>query len=680
MIRNSYILIICLLLLSLSGNGQSETEPPKEFFIYGRFIEGRPVIKILPLDKSTWFLGMKNGYTVSVSQFQNGTFSDFEVLERNLKPAPETEFAATDAPAGYAVAMRKTIYEETFVPPGKSFDDLAAADKNMNRLFLSYILLSSYDQGLSAKSGLQLELPSDISERFRIKVEINSENRSGVQEMRLSLFYSEATAPDPEVIAGDRSATLQWNHANYKTIFAAYLVERSTDGLHFDPIGSPRVFNKSSASGKMGLMVAEDSLPKNYTRFWYRIRGYDAFGILSEPGKVVSVSGKDLTPPAAPQRVQVNQLTRDKISISWTHDPAVDLEGFQVIAAESEKGQYSRLHQKLLPPDQHDFVFTFQESPLLYYRVLAVDTAHNAAASDLGYLVVYDTIPPSVPHHILATADTNNVVTLRWNRSPESDTKGYRISKAYHPTNGFVPITPIPVSDTIYTDTIAMNRLEKNVYYRVSSLDAHYNNSKPSPPVAAKLIDRIPPTAPLLTLAEKTEDEKVHLTWNPSSSEDVMSYKVLRVLANDSGFVEIADLPSVRTEYSDLKATDLNVGYVEYYVTAADSAGNVSKRSNGKRILFQSAKNTSDIAIRATEVQNDKIIIKWDRPFSDTGHILVYRAEKDGVFELIDRVVNAVSYSDRKVKEGKEYAYKIGVLTSSGSRSKLSEEVWVRFK
>ena len=102
--------------------------------------------------------------------------------------------------------------------------------------------------------------------------------------------------------------------------------------------------------------------------------------------------------------------------------------------------------------------------------------------------------------------------------------------------------------------------------------------------------------------------------------------------------------------------------------------------SNGKRILFKKGKSNPVISIQSAEKQENKILLKWEYPASESQSVLVYRAENENPFQLIDRVQNTASYSDEKVKEGGKYSYKIGILTTSGYRSPLSEEVRVQFK
>lgn len=676
------ICILAILYFIPLGNvkAQKAADEKLNFYVQGRMIEGKPFIKIVPSNQRLWFYGMKNGYKVSISRFQNDSYSDYEVIESELKPAAESDFTNPELPQKYAEPMRKIIYEETFAPEGNSFDDMASADQGMGQFYFTYLLMSAYDPGLSEMSGLQMALPANLPDRFKIKVEVNNAGAKQEQKMLKNLFYTDLASPNFELKQGDKEVTIQWEHSPYQLQFVAYTIERSDDGKAYKPIGSPLVFNGNSPSGKLGFIATTDSLPKNYTNYWYQVRGFDAFGVLSKPGDALRIYGKDMTPPMAPQRVQVDQITPKVISISWTQAPAVDLKGFQVIASPTETGTYQRLHEELLPTSQTSFTYTFKDEPYLYYRVLAVDTAQNAAASTLGYLIVYDTIPPAIPLNILATADSNNVVTLHWNPSPDRDTQGYRVLKAYNPSNGFVSITPIPVADTLFTDTIAKNRLEKKVYYKVVSMDTHYNHSKPSQRVPAAIIDQIPPTSPLLTEAINSEGEAVHLKWIPSSSDDVMSYTVLRSITNDSSYAVVETISADQTKFSDKATAGLYAEYAEYYITATDSSGNSSERSNGKRILFDKDRKNIVISIQSANKQENIILLKWEYPVNDSQSILVYRAENDSPFELIDRVENATSYSDQKVYAGKSYTYKIGVLASSGYRSPLSEEVHIKFK
>lgn len=676
------LILISALILTHSNLSVAQTQDPEtmDFRALGKIIDNKGTIKIIPGNQAAWFHGMHSGYTISISEYKNDVFTPFNVIVQDLKPAPEGEFLDPDLPEDYALTMKKIIYEQAYSPQGKSFKDLTEASENMSRHYFAYILFSSYHPILSELSGLQFDLPDDISNRFILKIEVPGSDYSHEQIMTKSLFYTELESPEIDIKQGDENIKITWNHKDRENHFAAYILERSTDGYTFDQIGIPHVFNRLSAAGELGLISINDSIPSNYTTFSYRIRGYDGFGYLSSPREAKAIYGRDMTPPEAPQRVQVTQTTEKEINVSWTAESAPDLAGFQVIAADSEKGIYHRMHEELLPPTRTSFDYTFDQEPLRFYRVLAVDTANNAAASDLGYLVLYDTIPPQIPTNIRAAADTNHVVSVSWTPSPDTDLKGYRVYKAFHPSHGFVPVTPVPITEPFYVDTLGTKRLEKKVYYQIVALDQHFNHSKPSQAIAADIPDVHPPTSPLLTQAELDENNIVKLSWKTSSSPDVESYNIMRRLDKDSAYAKIGSVKAESSSYSDKNFSEMHISFAEYHITATDSAGNVSDASNGKRILSKTNKTNNSIEIESATAQDNQVIISWKEPAKSDYNILIYRAENDAKFQLIGRVSGENTYADKGVRTGVNYQYKVGLLGSDGYRSPLSDQVDIEVK
>ena len=662
------------------ANAQFQERANNDFLIMGRMIENKPVIKIIPGNQGAWYLGMHKGYKISIAEFKNNDFTPYVEIVQNLRPASNSEFSNPDLTWNFAEPMRKMIYEESYILPGKSFDDMIAVAEGMGNHFLAYFLFSTYDSKLSEMSGLQYNLSENISDRFKIKIEIPESKYTHEQIMNLRSFHGAFDSPDISVEQGDGNMKITWDHLKREMQFSAYAVERSSDGYTFDQIGLPRIFNKATKEGELGLISITDSIPKNYATYWYRVNGYDAFGYLSTPREPVAIYGRDMTPPDAPKRVQVTQITEKEINVSWTSESAPDLAGFQVIAADSEKGIYHRMHEELLPPSRTSFDFTFTEEPLRFYRVLAVDTASNAAASDLGYLVVYDTIPPQIPTNITAKTDTNHVVSVSWTPSPDKDLKGYRVYKAFHPSHGFIAITPTPITEPFYVDTLGDKRLEKKVYYQIVALDHHFNHSKPSKAVVADIPDFIPPTSPLLTQADLDKNNTVQLSWKASSSTDVKSYEIMRRLDKDSAYAKIGNVKAGVLTYNDKNFSEIQVRFAEYHITATDSSGNISEASNGKRVLSKSLNTSVKIEIKSATAQENQVLLSWNPPTKTDYNVLVYRAENDAKFQLLDRVSGENTYADKTARSGIKYQYKIGVLGSDGYRSPLSEEVNVELK
>ncbi|MCA1762529.1 MAG: hypothetical protein LC664_06005, partial [Flavobacteriales bacterium] len=477
--------------------------------------------------------------------------------------------------------------------------------------------------------------------------------------------------------AKDREATLTWEHKPHAQNIVAYQVLRSPDGRNFSKLGPPRIFNASSPAGKKGMITLTDSLPKNYENYWYSVRGYDAFGYYTQPHEPIKVQGKDFTAPDKPRQIRVKQITPNEAEIKWEHRGDQVFTGFQVIGAESELGEYQKLHQNPLPPQQRVFRYNLDRGFYKYYRVMAVDSVFNASVSDIGYLVEVDTVPPPIPSGLNGECDSSRVIALNWTPSEADDIKGYRVFKAYHPSQGFFPITPKPVSKASFTDTIS-ERLEKKVYYRVAALDGNYNHSQESPYIAVEIPDMIPPTAPLLTEAKRTEAGTARLVWKPSSHSDVETYIVNILLPSDSAYRELETLNGAAREFEDAAFETRGLSPVIYRVVAADSSGNRSEPSNAMRVFAPSKKQVKQTEIDNALLADNAVVINWpERQSTPENTVLIYRAIGDEPFSILERSEGAANYTDSAVSSGNTYRYKLGVMEPDGARWALSKEVAV---
>lgn len=679
--KNRIITILVILCIALmNAEAQEEDKLFKNFTIEGRIINNKSVFKILPTNQGAWFLGMKNGYSVYISTFENGGFSEYTLINNNLIPAPSEDFKSPSLPYNYAEAMRKMIYEETYEPRGTSFDELLSANETMSYHLLAYILFSSYDTTLSAMSGLQFSPQTEPGTKFKLKVEINN-HLEYVYEKIITIenLHSKTQSLHFEALSGDKNATIQWMHKDFKDMYVAYALERSDNQSDFKQIGTPIPFNSVSKAGKLGMISWVDSLPQNYKSYYYTVRGYDFFGYLSDPGDTLMVMGKDMTAPLAPFNVYAEHSSIDSISIHWSQVSDPDLHGFQVISSKTETGEYTLVHEDLLAPTQFSYRFKIESIPDKYYRVISVDTARNANASTLSLLILTDTIPPSTPDSVFVSVDSNHVATIKWTASKDVDVSGYRVFKAYHPSNGFVPITPKPIMDTLFIDSLSLKRTDRKVYYKVLATDNNFNRSKLSNYSIGIIPDFSPPIEPLLIKAELNASGNSELEWI-SSASDVANFIVIRKKQNDSIYQTIDSLTFDIKTYTDLYFDTLNVNYAEYYIVAVDSAGNNSDLSNGKRVIKKNKAQQDDILISSITDINKQIEVVWNYSSEEDYSVLVYRSVDDGNFSLIDRVSDQSDYVDNNVMSGKRYTYKLGILESSGKRLPLSVEKSINVK
>jgi hypothetical protein len=84
-----------------------------------------------------------------------------------------------------------------------------------------------------------------------------------------------------------------------------------------------------------------------------------------------------------------------------------------------------------------------------------------------------DTFPPAAPTAVTAVAGAGSI-SLIWNASPEKDVAGYLVLRAIAPATDLAPVTPAPIPETTFTDTLPPGA---RVSYAIQAVDRAGNVS-----------------------------------------------------------------------------------------------------------------------------------------------------------------------------------------------------------
>ena len=236
----------------------------------------------------------------------------------------------------------------------------------------------------------------------------------------------------------------------------------------------------------------------------------------------------------------------------------------------------------------------------------------------------------------------------------------------------------VPIADTLFTDTLSLHRLDKQVYYQVMALDGSYNQSAPSLTAVGRMPDVVAPSAPLLVVADVDREHRVRLAWKPSSSPDVAYYDLQYRDAGDTLFQSLHVTTPAQHEFEDLGFAKVP-HWREYRLLAVDSAGNGSE-SNLRRAVRRdrTARPSAPSDLRAT-VENGSVTLSWAMdPSNEVSHLLVYLQRTDEARPvLVDRVkALARTISPMPVQEGD--VYRLQAVSERGVKSPLSEAVQVK--
>ncbi len=340
--------------------------------------------------------------------------------------------------------------------------------------------------------------------------------------------------PSIKVKEGEKSISLLWDKANDYLAYNVYY--SSNNKISFKKANSVPILNNNvqGYEGPQFSSFSKDSLV-NFQEYHFIVKGLNFFGDEIEIGTAKGTP-KDLTAPERPILFNVIHKEPKLAKIEWKQlCDSIEVWGYKIYRSESLNGKYSIIHDSIIPANWRSFNDSyFDIDTSNYYIVSAIDIYGNQSYSDPLYLTLVDSVPPAMPKPILGKMDSLGIVTLKMENQTEKDFMGYRIYKANADDHEFSVVQEtyndtivVNARNTTIIDTSTLESLTKYVYYKITALDYHYNESKFSPIIKVKRPDKIRPTSPLISDVNLTA-AGVTLTVTLSSSEDVVVNNVFK--------------------------------------------------------------------------------------------------------------------------------------------------------
>jgi chitodextrinase len=271
-----------------------------------------------------------------------------------------------------------------------------------------------------------------------------------------------------------------------------------------------------------------------------------------------------------------------------------------------------------------------------------------------------DTMPPSVPTGLKATAISTSQVNISWTASSDNvAVAGYKVYK-----NGNLVAT---ISATSYSDTgLAAST---SYTYAVSAYDSAGNVSGQSASVSATtqaLPDTQAPSVPTGLTAIAVSSSQINLSWTASAdNKGVTGYKVYR------NGTQIATATS--TSYSNTGLAALTT-YI-YTISAYDAAGNVSGQSASVSATTQTPPDTQVPAVpagmQATAISTSQINLSWTASSDNVG-VAGYKVYRNGIQIA---TATTTSYSNTGLSASTAYTYTVSAYDAAGNVSGQSASV-----
>ena len=644
------------------------------------------ILRWAPNTAVAWQIGNRYGYRITRYQINgqgDSLITESVVLADNIKPWPLDDWEEIVRNNSYAAIAAQALYGESFEitdPANNPTGFYNQVTEQENRFGFS---LYAADMSLPVAVAMGLsyaDMDIDNGKRYAYRVALqNNPSDYKVQDGIVVVNPAEPLVlpepADPAINFSDGQVKISWDSFFDQGIYIAYSIERSEDGGKSFKKRSEVPFTvMNKHRGIQRRIYFLDSLEQNYKLYTYRIRGITSFGETGPPSKMLAGTGtgsaRGLT--ASIDTVFLQQDGGAYLQWRFPEEVKKNLLGYIVSNATKAKGPFHDI-SGLLAPDQMSFV-DGNPMPVNYYTIKVVSRDSVTTTSLPALLQPPDSTGPSMPQNLQAKVDTFGYVYLNWAPSPESDVAGYRVFRANSPDEEFMQITASAVKFSEYRDSITLNTLTEDIYYKVAAVDHRDNFSAFSGLLKVEKPDMVPPAPPVFQ-SYTSGNEGIHLKWTNSISVDVVEHRLIRTDREKKS--KVITLQPGQEVYHDNEIVPGEV-YI-YTLKAWDDSGLFSTAAD---IHVQAFSSGYKPAVRKIRAQADKtaqlITLTWDYQLQGISRFLIYRQKNNEPMRLYrDADAKTRTFVDNGLSVNNVYHYQVKALFTNDDESELSEVVKV---
>lgn len=647
--------------------------------------DGNIHLRWAPTSPGLWLKMQRGSFIVKKQSWQKGQFdvdAPLEVISDTLRVWAQSDFEQLGdfeqaneylMLAGYCMhAPYESIREK-----GLTLESIVNREEELTNRFSSALFAADRDkQAAKAMALSHIDKNVDLNKNHAYHILFTTEDNKVYQAYA---FYNidksyEFTPSISKSSEEEGLIVLSWDKETHSNHYTSYWIERSIDNKQFERLNTSPYVHAFDANlpDQNDDFIYVDSV-ENYQPYYYRIIGLDAFGDESTPSQSLKLMGRDRTPPSSISIGKAEMHLDKYMNISWVHnDKSLDLHGYYVKKSNLREGPFVSISPLLNTQTNY-----FQDANPNYigtnfYQVCAIDTARNEACSYPIYGLIRDTIPPLKPTGLKGFIDSSGIVTLNWDAGQEFDLKGYNVYFANKWNRVFTILNDRPVLTNQYLDTVNLNSLTEDIYYRIVAIDVRDNLSTFSDMVQLFKPDTIAPGPAIFTNYQSTENSII-LNWAPSSSKDVVKHYLSRAMG-EGQFEVIKHIEKNETSYTDFDL-ESNTKY-KYRIQAIDDSGLKSRIVADLEVT--SANNAETLNIKlATESTDEgyKLVCEIHNIEPPNGKLIIYAQEGDGPFITWKTIKLDKSRVLIPIPDSVNIKYKGRIIQHSGHKSMFSDIV-----
>ena len=682
-------LFVFLFLLCITyGHATNEAQPDSNLLqTYYKIEDGQLLLRWNPANPYLWLEGRKNGYLVEKYKYPANGGKPVLVSKstEGIIPRPSSDWLSETATEARRNAHILFHYDQ--MHPDSIEQDLPIAEYGESGRLNIFHKLSNYvmhaDFGAVELAGLGVrdaELEPNAKYLYVVKLASNPDKVSASVKVDLGSYQVPITPTLQAEFLSSR-VKLQWRTYEFRDFYYGYFLERSEDGVTFESINETPFVNVYDTTTQEALksFYYTDSLAQNEKTYWYRLRGADYLGGISEKYTEVSGMGYEEI-PHSPMIREAIQTDSNYAIIKWKFPEAFEnrIKEFQIFHSDSLDGIFSPVVEGIDRTEREVAVRMRYNTNA--YRVVLVPHGGPKKASFPALVMAWDEEPPAMPIGFTGTIDSLGIVRLEWDSNTEEDLDGYKVYKSYFKDEEFSGITSKPIQVTNFVDTVDMVVGNEWVYYTIQAVDERNNRSDFTQILELKKKDMYPPVEPHIHKVDKSTGQ-IEIHWYNSSSPDVESHRLFRkILGEEESWTMIKEYGLEDNVESYVDTNVVRKKVYAYTLVAIDDDGLESEPAQAATAKVMDYGLRDAIEVTEVNLMEDQkqVEIKWNYPLN-ASEFWVYKGSDKERTSLM-KVVSAeeMELIDQNLQKGRTYHYYLKAFFEDGSFSPFTEKIEVQ--
>ena len=380
--------------------------------------------------------------------------------------------------------------------------------------------------------------------------------------------------------------------------------------------------------------------------------------------------------PSQPTGLNGSSKKYRENTLRWSMNPEPEVEGYIVFRSETPQGPYEEI-KKVYKRDTVEIVDTGSGKKLVdgqnyYYKVVAFnDDKEKSEPSEPEAIVAKG--GPNPPSQLAGVSGLIREIQLKWAKSDDADTVGYKVFRSVGENEKFDEIADIGADTLNYSDK-PRDRDKyplddgRKYFYKVVSFNRDKKMGNPTATVTA--LSRAKPVAPISFQITASGVRSVTLSWNAHPDPDITGYRVYRHTQPDGVFTMVKELNGrTVTEYTDQdKSGDkLKDGVVYYYRLTAVNVGGAESEFTPAVSVATLGPPPAPTDVKAAAGLVKQSLVTWASSTArEVAGYSIYRGETPQSLKQIKKIRDpkASQYKDTgewgsRMKDGTEYFYAV---------------------